>query len=280
MQTRLSLLDGHPSHDATTCPNCATGCLAAYHAEDSHEASARTAWQEVVDLAFTEPALAVLLGAAMASVFVDRLGIQPVLLHLFGGTEPARAQALRSAMSVVGQPGSLVRDWCEPPRSILSRLDLVSPLPVALQGLEQSPRAIRLIGGGAPGTVIISAGQIPLPAEAHRPGRLEFKAPAVSGAAAGLVHAITTTHYGWPRAWLSEHPVSGEIENWFKVSLDVINGRSPDLGGHAEALALSATGFGALGRIVGRGFAFYAGMGAALRAVESMRSPPLHLVIG
>lgn len=78
-------------------------------AEDEH--SAREAWKEIADVASRTPKLAVLLGSALGSLYVDPLERQAHVMYLTGDGGKGKTTGLRAAAAVVGNPQHVVKLW-------------------------------------------------------------------------------------------------------------------------------------------------------------------------
>jgi hypothetical protein len=265
------------AHPPELCAGWDRGWLAPYGRTAGDEDAARAAWTEIVDLACEHDGFAVALGAALGSVFLDPLDSTSFVLHLTGGPAEPRTQLLRAAMAVVGDPGELVRTWPPSTAEVFDRLAAAAILPVAFDGMDGVPEdtLARMVRGHDPGphapwTLSIFAAGDPLLSDPEtapaRLGWVEAPIPVVHDEhLTQRVHDLAVAHHGWPLRWLATSRVLIDMPQWHPPALASLSVSAPTVATRAMARHLSAcvVGFGALGRLVGRGLAVFAGIGAA-----------------
>jgi len=242
-----------------SCDLCGVGCLHGYHPSATGEDVTRHAWREAVETASADPSLSILMGAAFGSVFCEALGVPGFRVHVHGRPGTGRTLAIRAAVASAGDPEAVVRP--STPENAAHRIRSITPLPVAFDDPDGATEEVieGKLRDGIPGVVLTTGTDL-------RPGAVNLGAPlGGSRGALLLLHLLVVGHHGWPVSWIEDSPIAGELRTWFSVARDLLLSRTPVSREQAVQLALASVGFGAIGRLAGRGFAFYAGMGAAQR---------------
>ena len=240
------------------------------------------AWQEIVRTALRHPKVLVTMGAAVISLFLEPLGLRPLILHLTGDTRQGKTRTIELAMAVFGDPMQLVRSWHATRIALTERLAVAGVLPVALDELAAAglkDDALESVIFGAAGGIgrgrgrkegglqrettwrltVLSSGERRLTTATGLSGArarvLEMRAPMTPDAATiDHLHASAITHFGWPLQWLREMgPDLPRVRGNYQTALATLGSFHPDalvrtLGGY---LAACVSGFRELARWCG-----------------------------
>lgn len=268
-----------PGGDLALAPARGAPWLGAYgRCANLAEEEARRRWTEVYEIAREHPRLAVMLGAALGSVYLAPLGRPSFVVHHVGESTRGKTSALRAAMATVGDPDLLVRSWNTTINAISERLEVASILPVALDELAAAgigelkleTMVFRAAGGvgrsraGREGglredghweLVILSTGERGLRSASGLSGPaarvLEILAPATGGReASDAAHRAACAAYGWPLRWLVADPGRGGAKEMFaRIEAALCESTEEPLARRlAGSVALCALGFATLGR--------------------------------
>lgn len=241
-----------------TCPICDGGCLQGYDRTSGSELAAAAAWGEIVETAFEEPRLAVLLGAAAMGGFSSTIGANAVTVHACDARGDAES-IIRIATSVVGDPDVLTHSWLDDPAELDHRANAVGSRPVGLVG---NPTAAFLANSSTHSATVISAGLQPV----LHPDVLTLMGPVMARIEVPLLHELAVRHAGWPAKWIKAAARHRSTTEWADLTSRVLSDKAAHIReAERQRLMACAVGFGLIADSVGRGFGFYAGIGAALR---------------
>jgi hypothetical protein len=271
-----------PGSDVRLVPGRGADVLAAYGECAGGESAARIAWAELVRAAVEHPRLAMVMGAAVVSIYLGQLGRAPFIVHLPGESRRGKTLAVRTAMAAFGDPDKLIRTWNTTRNAALERLAVAGILPVAFD--EMGAAGVRdetleaTVFGAASGVgrgrarrdgglregagwclVVLSTGERRLVTTSGLTGIrarvVEVQAPVTPDAETiDRLHDLATSHYGWPLAWLrggdpALETVRADIET---IEAELLaRATTPVLRTLAKHLAACAAGFRALARWCG-----------------------------
>lgn len=248
------------------CPICGVGCLHGYERTAGTELAAAAAWREIAKTAMGSPRLAMLLGAASVACLLDSFDVDGIAVHACDPRGDEEAVA-RLVMSVCGDTQSLLGTWDESPTFIAHRARSIGSRPLGLIG---EPTQENISAATSNRGVVISAGPRPI----LNPNVMMLIGPIAPRDELPLLQELAVRHCGWPSVWIKANPRISEATRWFELAMQVLEDKVPDANMiHRRRLAACAVGFGHLAATIGRGFGFYAGIGAALRVTGDVHDP-------
>lgn len=199
------------------------------------ESTARQVWRDVADIAGRTPKLSLVLGAAVASLYVSALQgdrARSFWVHLAGRSAAGKTTALRAAAALCGDPGDVIGSgYSTTMRGLVNHLGALRCLPAFVYepgiGMAPPPHRAALVlrvtegaqwsastrtgaittTGPWYGTMLSEGGDSLLDGianEAVYARLIEIPAPVtLSAADAEALAELATRAYGWPLQWLS-----------------------------------------------------------------------------
>jgi hypothetical protein len=242
------------------------------------EEEARVVWREVVEAGARYPKLGLSLGAALVSLYLERLGVRGSTYHNVGDSTKFKTKAAELAIATVGDPESeVVRDnWDTTALAAAKRFSQRGSLPIlfdetrtASRDKENTFRAVVFMVNDGHGRSRGTRDGDVRTDEAFRLNLLSTgEESLIEGGVTGgfarvhelrfpltedpeevkeldYLHARAADHAGWPLRWLLEREPPSQDD------LEVPAFESPLARRHAQALAAGRLGFRMLAQALG-----------------------------
>lgn len=256
-------------------------------------AEALSTWGEIVDLAAANPKVALALGLALGSIYLEPLGRDGFTLHLQGNAQRGKSTALKVAAAAMGDPGVILESF----NSTLvgtggdrAALGILPQIVDELGTSDLTPRQLEIdlfrlasgigrqrgqrqtfgsVRGAGFKMARLSSGNRRIVPGSTNPGvpvrEIDLHEPITGTAAAAVaLKRLSEQAHGWPFAWLRSAPdLAGFRARVDAADLALGESDGGTAGAVARSLAVCSAGFDWLAEQVDRPAAVGAALGAA-----------------